>query len=99
MTETTVPSVVGRNNDFVAVHATNIAELPLDHAVLIGITGMPGDMTALFRSSGGRIHVLKTGELSPLGPILEITQAGVVVERMNGFSKFLPPIQIGKGEA
>lgn len=95
MAGTTAAAQTGGTNPFVAGQATKPQELPMDQAVLIGTMGKDGDMTALFRSSGGRVHVLKEGDVSPLGRIIEISQAGVVVERMTGNAKFLPPIPVG----
>lgn len=85
----------GGINSLVAREATKPDELPLDRAALIGTMGKKGDMTALFRSGGGRIHALKEGDVSPLGPIIEISEAGVVVKRMSGNAMFIPPIPVG----
>lgn len=95
MTQTTTSPTGAATPPAVAQEATKFDELPLDQLKLIGIMGKDGDMSALFRTARGDIHRLKEGDMSEIGRVTQIDQAGVVVTRRNGNSIFIPPLPIG----
>ncbi|MBV7379235.1 pilus assembly protein PilP [Maritimibacter dapengensis] len=95
MADTNAPTQAGATSEVVAKNATKHGELPLDQLALIGITGKPGTMTALFRTENGEVQTVKEGNETRIGQVFEISEAGVVVTRSNGNSVFIPPLRIG----
>jgi len=82
-------------NAFVAEHATRRGVLPLAQVALIGVSGRAGEMRALIRMGDGTMIAGTQGEYTALGRLLEVSPAGVVLERSSGNATFLRPYPWG----